>query len=235
MDPGTVIALLCCISVMLIMFFTVTALVLSSWTAVNEVKRMNALDRVATQMGFTFYTVDDGAFLQGLPQFHLFSQGSPGLLINLMRGVLGNVSTAVFDYQYSTPSGKHSRTWHQTVVCLEVRGAQLPAFRLQPENTLHKIRSWFGFQDIDFPDRPAFSARYLLQGADEQAIRSQFSREVTDYFESTTNLHVEANGNHLLIYRQSVRVRPEWIRTFADEGVRLLSLFTSPVGSTRES
>jgi hypothetical protein len=145
------------------------------------------------------------------------------------------VPTAVFDYQYSMPSGKHSRTWHQTVVCLEVRGAQLPAFHLQPENTLHKIRSWFGFQDIDFPDRPAFSARYLLQGADEQAIRSHFSREVTDYFESTANLHVEANGNHLLIYRQSVRVRPEGIRAIADEGVRLLSLFASPVGSTRKS
>jgi hypothetical protein len=225
-DPNTMLISLCIISVVLVIFFPVVALLLSTTTAINEVKRTHKLERVAAQLSFTFHGSDDGSFQQSLPKFKLFARGKYGALDNRIGGQFGAVMLTVCDYRYRVPSGKHTSTHHQTIVCLGKPGSSLPVFWLQPEHIFHKIGSWFGLQDIDFPDHPVFSASYLLQGHDESAIQAHFTREVIEYFEMRSDLCVEANDNQLLVYRQSVLVAAEEIRAFAEDCVRLFSLLT---------
>ena len=54
----------------------------------------------------------------------------------------------------------------------------LPTFLLEPENILHKIGEIFGGGDIDFPESPVFSSKYLLKGSDLERITSLIGPEV---------------------------------------------------------
>jgi hypothetical protein len=54
----------------------------------------------------------------------------------------------------------------------------LPEFELRSENMFHKIGKAFGCQDINFESHPEFSKRYLLRGADEEAVRTFFTPEM---------------------------------------------------------
>ena len=64
-------------------------------------------------------------------------------------------------------------------------------------------------QDIDFDTHPAFSASYFLNAQDDAAARALFRREVLDYFERHPGLHVEGNGDTLLLYRSGRMLGPE--------------------------
>jgi len=152
----------------------------------------------------------------------------------------------LFDYRYVTGSGKNAHAHRQTVVAFPnlgggvspgggnggfgpsrglkpaARGVHLPAFELCRENIFHKIGKVFGFRDIDFPEHPSFSKRYLLRGEDEPAVRAIFDAGLMNSFDHTREINVEAGGNCLIVYRASRRVKPADLLAFLDEaaGVR---------------
>jgi hypothetical protein len=133
----------------------------------------------------------------------------------------------IFDHKYVTGGGKSSHTWNHSVVCFRFEGTELPSFSLRPENIWHKIGSWLGYQDIDFDSHPVFSSNYLLRGGDEDAIRMLFTDPVLEFYEQNPGLSTEGSGNILLFYRHSVRVGPQGIRPFMEEGLKVLSLHHS--------
>jgi hypothetical protein len=92
------------------------------------------------------------------------------------------VKAAVFDYIYVTGSGKSQQTHYQTVVYLEPVNLALPMFSLRPETLFHRMLSAFGYQDIDFGQRPEFSKQYILRGQNELAIRQTFNDRVLSFF-----------------------------------------------------
>jgi len=95
-----------------------------------------------------------------------------------MYGQAGGIKTAVFDYLYITGSGRSTVRHFQTVVYLEPANLALPYFSLRPEGWMTKVLSAFGYQDIDFGQRPEFSRQYILRGQDEPAIRQTFNESV---------------------------------------------------------
>ena len=101
---------------------------------------------------------------------------------------------------------------------------QLPAFALRPENLFHKIGAAFSYQDIDFDSHPTFSKQYLLQGAEDEAVRNTFSDDLLAYYEQRKDLSTEGDGDKLLFYRISKRLSPMDIRSFMEQGFALFSL-----------
>ena len=97
-----------------------------------------------------------------------------------MQGELDGVAVSLFDYTYVTGSGKSRHDHHQTVVGLSLPTLTLPPFVLMPENLFHKVVSALGWHDIDFPEAPNFSKRFLLRGAQEHAIRAAFNPGVLE-------------------------------------------------------
>ena len=142
-----------------------------------------------------------------------------------MRGKTQDLEVAIFDYRYTTGSGKHKHTWNHSVVCFRFVGTVLPVFSLRPENMGHKIGQWFGSQDIDFDTHRTFSKRYLLRGSDEAAVRGIFKKDVLDFYEGKMGLCTEGAGNTLLFYREGTRTKPEGVRAFMEEGFGVLGLF----------
>jgi hypothetical protein len=131
----------------------------------------------------------------------------------------------VFDYQYVVGHGKHRSTHNQSVVYFEPRDLRLPVFSLRPEGTFHKIMSAFGYQDIDFGNRPEFSKRYLLRGQDEPAVRNTFSEAALGFYEMNQGSCTDGGGNQIFVFRQGRRVEPLEAQSFVNWAVGVKNLF----------
>lgn len=196
-----------------------------------EKKRTEALQQAALELGYTFSEKDEqGLMLAGLLQFDLFSKGRSKYYHNILRGRTAQGDVLVFDYRYTTGSGKSSHTWRQTVVCFETTGAALPGFCLRPESVFDKLGSVFGHKDINFENHPDFSARYRLTGNSEEEIRRLFTDSALSFYENLPgkNICTEANGSHLIFYRQGRRAKPEDIREMLEEARQVFGMFSRP-------
>lgn len=215
-----------------VLFALIVIVVLVGGIVVNhflEKKRSEALRLVANELGLTYS--NDGNGLQDLfapfeRSFHLFSQGRPNKLRNLMQGEIGEVKVDIFDYSYTIRSGRTSRTVAQTVIHFRLTQDSLPAFSLRPEHIWHEVGGWFGYQDIDFDSHPKFSRNYLLRGEDETAVRHLFSEPILNFYEQIPELCTEGRGHTLLIYRSGVRVGPEGMGSFLNEARDVLACFS---------
>jgi len=108
-----------------------------------------------------------------------------------------------------------------TCLLFQSQQLELPEFFLRPEGYLDKVGIAFGWQDLDFGQRPVFSNRYLLQGADEQSVRYFFSDDMIDLFEEQGPQWVEAGHDRLLISRSMQSVSPRQFAKFFAEAFRI--------------
>jgi hypothetical protein len=177
----------------------------------------------AERLGFSFAPQADPGLQDGLQGFRLCSKGRSRKIRNLMWRPVDGIQVTLFDYHYTTSSGRHNQNHRQTAVLLETDRLKLPCFSLRPEHVFHRLAGALGYQDIDFEHHPAFSEAYLLQGPDEAAIRSLFDEEMLGYFARHPGLCVEGEGSRLIVYRADKRVDPAQLRDLVEEGLDVLS------------
>lgn len=189
-----------------------------------EKKRTEHLKKLAEEMGLSFYPKGQPGTISELGGFELFSQGHGKKFSNVLHGETNEVRLGIFDYQYTTGSGKNAHTWKQTVAYLQSPELTLPQFTIRPESIFHKIGSVFGYRDIDFEAHPRFSRHYLLRGRNEEAVRAVLRDEVLGFFEERKGVIAEADGQRLVFYRASKRVKPQEMRSLLEEGLTLYAL-----------
>jgi carbonic anhydrase len=190
-----------------------------------ERTRTLGLKSSATLLGWQFAEESPLNYFPNLDNFALFGQGHSKQIKNLMYGETNGVKAALFDYIYTIGHGKHQHTHYQSVVYFEPRHLNIPLFSLRPENALHKLIAAFGYQDIDFGNRPTFSSKYLLRGTDEPGIRNTFSDALLAFYETNQGVSTDGGGNQLFIFRQGFRTPPHEAQSFINRGFQLQSLF----------
>nr|MBA3768258.1 hypothetical protein [Acidobacteriota bacterium] len=133
-------------------------------------ERRLMFQQAAQMMGWAFMPVGNFAMIPNIASYYLFTMGNAysRKIENMMYGTVDGGRAAVFDYTYVTGGGKNSQRHNLTVAYFQSNNLRLPLFSLRPENVFHKMFGAFGYQDIDFANRPEFSKRYLLRGQDEQ-------------------------------------------------------------------
>lgn len=193
----------------------------------REQERTRQMVNVASLLGWQFSEAAGLNWIPNLETFALFNQGHSKQIKNAMYGEIDGVKAAVFDYYYVLGSGKNRTTYNQSVVYFEPANLNLPPFSLRPEHAFHKIISAFGYQDIDFGNRPDFSSKYLLRGPDERAVRSIFTDALLGFYEMNEGTSTDGGGNQLFIFRQNRRPAPHETQTFLNWGLQLQRLFTS--------
>lgn len=191
----------------------------------KEKDRTRALELTASQLGWSFAATAPLNMIAGLERFALFDQGHSKQIKNFMYGEASGVKAAVFDYSYVTGSGKHRHTHYQSVVYLEPPYLHLPFFSLRPEGFMHKVFQAFGYQDIDFGQRPEFSKQYILRGQDEQAIRQTFNDGLLAFYEGYGGTCSDGGGNQLFVYRGGYRFEPGEIQSYVGLGLQVMNLF----------
>src|SRR5258708_32572398 len=120
-------------------------------------ERMQIMQGAAAQLGWTFSAEAPWNYIPGLDRFTLFTQGHSKHIKNMMYGEASGTKAAVFDYIYTTGSGKNSATHYQSVVYLEPANLNLPYFSLRPERIMAKVLAAFGYQHIDLGQQPESS------------------------------------------------------------------------------
>ncbi len=199
--------------------------VIIAWYAsVLEKRRTEAFKQFADEVGLEFVPVDSTRLRSIRSQFSLFSRGSVQVIKNVIVGDSGEVEIASFDFHYESGTGKNKTTSKQTVAVINSKQLKLPEFQLRPESILDKVGAFLGMADINFDNHPQFSAAFVLQGPDVEAIRKLFTAKILDFFVSRPGIHVEGGPAGLLIYRKTLRT-PEEIRAVLAEAYEIFGLF----------
>ncbi|MFK7817573.1 MAG: hypothetical protein AB8G99_02545 [Planctomycetaceae bacterium] len=188
-------------------------------------RRTEAMEGIAQELGLDFFQESDSSVAVSLGKLRLFDRGRKKRFMNMMTGTANGVRIAIFEYRYTTGSGKHQHTHQQTVISFQSDLLSLPDFELRPEHMFHKIGQAFGYKDIDFATHPRFSKQYLLRGPGEQQIRELFEPALLEFFEDQKKgVCVEAGHSRLIFYRAGKRLKPEQIRDFMTEGFGVYSM-----------
>jgi hypothetical protein len=185
------------IAVVIVVFISIVGLVIW-WNMAMRAKRVAELKEFAGQSGFTWSEKDASWASPYTGHFRLFMHGYNQRSQDFLQRNLGDRRVCVFQFSYVTGSGK-SRTSHiQTVLFMVSSKMNLPSFLLEPENILHKIAEIFGGGDIDFPESPVFSSKFLLKGTDLERITALFGPEVRSFFEQNLGWSVEGMGDSFI-------------------------------------
>lgn len=172
-------------------------------------KRREAWQAVAQQTGLAFLPDAQGV-RDRLSGFKICNLGHSRKAINSLVGQMHGFEVTLFDYRYTTGSGKNRRVHNQTLCAVRHPSLRLPHFfvrrQLKLWDALGKV---FGGQDINFDEDPAFSRSFVLQGEDEAAVRRAFSDHARGYFSKfqASSLQFEALADTLLV-NNGKRIKP---------------------------
>ncbi|MFH1707413.1 MAG: hypothetical protein ABIF71_05805 [Planctomycetota bacterium] len=164
-------------------------------------KRTEAFQAFATRNNFSFQK-NPGSFPRACGGFDLFNAGHSKRQYNLMSGESGGIRLSIFDYKYTTGSGKHQTTHHQTVCLIEDPKVSIPRCFVRHEIGLFDwLGQKFGMQDIDFDDDPAFSKMFVLKSGVEDRVRQAFGPKLRGVLvaNSARFRTCEAEGGALLV------------------------------------
>lgn len=183
---------------------TVVVLLLAWLLPDTSRKRVEALRAEAPKLGMRFFEhCDDSAFSH--THRFVFVERTRGRWSNVLVADDGD-RTLIGEYRWTYRSGKSHRVTQQTMALLS--GGRFPDFALEAEDLLHKLGQLVGYQDIDFPDHPAFSKACLLRGKDERAVRASFRRELRDWVLDHPDWRVEANSGVLAVWKPAQLTPP---------------------------
>ena len=199
--------------------------------AAQEQQRTGQLQAMAGRMGFAYSAQAESSLWGRVEDFNLFSQGRSRRIHNVLRRQIHDIDVTIFDYKYTTGSGKHSHTHYRTVMLFETARLKLPRFTLRPEGFFHRVANKLGSQDIDFEAHPVFSEDYLLQGPDETRIRRLFDEEALLYYTRHPQLCTEGDGRRLVFYQGGRRVEPEGMEGLLQQGLDILDVFMEKEGA----
>ena len=177
------------------------------WSHFREKKRRELLDQVANDMQLTYMKDGDHNLHEFFSSAKLFSTGRGRKLTNLIKGETDEVEIAIFDYQYTTGSGKNQTTHRRSVAGLRSTSLMpIPAFTMRPEGMLDKIGGAMGFQDFDFESHPRFSDMFDLQGSNEEEVRALFTPALLEFFEQKAGITIQTVPGGLLYFRGNRRL-----------------------------
>lgn len=179
-----------------------------------DAARGNEMTAIASQISFTFTPQAELSAIPFFANFELF-EGYPLKFENLMQGSIGGHTTAVFDLAYRNVGGHGgggTTTSRQTMYVIESKLLNLPEFYLRPEGMMERVLNSVERVNIDFAERPGFSAKFMLYGNDENAIRRLFTTPKLDFFEKNSNVCVFGRGNYLFLYQSRTPAPPAQIQ-----------------------
>lgn len=177
-----------------------------------EKKRKEAFNTFAAELGLEYSESLGSKDLGEFQRFKLADKGRSRKQRNVIVADSGELRMVIFDYQYTTGSGKNSATHRQSVVLSTAPALGMPGFSLSPETFMHRIGDFFGFKDIDFDEDPAFSDKFLLHGESEEAVRGFFNENRRKAFMEYQDVFVEGHGRSFIFYRPNRRTKTEEIK-----------------------
>jgi hypothetical protein len=187
--------------------------------------RTKQLQLVANQLGWSLVPKAPYTTIPYANSFNLFTQGTMQRVYNVLSGQRNGAQVMIFDYTFVRNYQRGLR--FQTVALVLSNQINLPSFTLRPGGHLKdKLGLTLG-HIISFPSHSGFSSQYVLEGKDEQAIRSMFGDSLLSYCEAHPGLSMQGGGGLLFVFREQVAVPPQNISLTIDESLHLFASLAS--------
>ncbi len=169
-------------------------------------QRLKEFTTCANALSWDLKDKDEFGMIKWLLDFHLFKKGGAKKITPMVMHKKDDLEfSSLFDYSYTVSTGKSSATFRQTVYFRYSKSLALPHFIMVPEKWYHRLGSYFGMQDIDFVEYPAFSQNYLLQGGDEDYIRYHFNHpDMIRFFDQQGFYSLEGMNYLMILYVDNV-------------------------------
>lgn len=193
-------------------------------SARRQIRRRERIKELASRLGFRFEKKTAAAELPFTDALPFFDSGSFRRYRNILSRETSSGKTWVFDFSFTTGSGKRRSTHRQTVFVHESNELDLPPFECEPGGKIASfIHNTFNDQkDIDFEGDPEFSKRYVLHASDERACRHVFeSSGIRTAFVNEKNLYLQGNGRAFAIFRKRQLVKPDRLSDFIRLGEQI--------------
>jgi hypothetical protein len=189
-------------------------------------RRSQKIEAIAKSFGLTFRRKPTDAD-KALPfGSYLANEGHGRIVSNVLEAARSDeLNFTIFDYQYTIGYGKSSSTYQQTITRMQSSLFHLPSFILYPETFFAKMGKAFGRTDINFPESPEFSRKFILRGDDEAAIRALFTPTLRQALEPHERLTIEGAGDLLFIFRAARRAKPDELPGKIEQDKRIAALF----------
>jgi len=171
-------------------------------------QRTKKMGQIADAMGFAFMPNLTPSSVRAVAPFRLFKLGHSQKAYNAMQGRVGDRDLMLFEYSYTTGSGKSQHTTQLTAVVLFDGAAGAPDFQLAPKTFIDKVVGLFSHNSVEIEDAGEFSRRCKLIGPDAAALRETFRPELVQHLGKDGRWFIEVAGGQMLAYRQ-IRLTPE--------------------------
>lgn len=173
--------------------------VIAAIASVFEARRRKALGAFARRIGFSFNPGGAVPFDHDFAGYTPFGQGSSRRASNVITGTRDGVRFRMFDYRYTTGSGKNRRTHHYGIIAAGVR-LTFPRMTMRPEGMFDKIASLAGFDDLNF-ESEAFSRRYHVKCEDRKRCYDLVHPQMMEYLLSVPAVHWQFGPGLILLIR----------------------------------
>jgi hypothetical protein len=170
-------------------------------SVVAAAKRRRALEELARRFGFTFEAdaYDGDTAAARYAGFDPFGRGRSRRASNLLRGRRAEIEFELFDYRFTTGSGKNKKTHRYGIVAAHVP-MRFTSMRIRPEGVFDKLVAFAGFDDINFESHE-FSARYHVSCDDRQFAYHLIHAQAIEHLLRCPPLHWQLGGGVIVLHR----------------------------------
>ncbi len=180
-----------------IILFVLVAVALIGAGIYLEHKRREMWRQIAARYGFR-YTTHDPFDLPNRYSFALFKQGHSRRASNCLEGVHDGLPVILFDYRYTTGSGKNQSTHHVSALLARL-DVHCPRLTIRPENVMDKFAAFLGFDDIDF-EYDRFNRAFHVNGDDKKFAYDVCHSDMMEFLLEHPSMTWELRGGDLLLY-----------------------------------
>ena len=197
--------------IFIFILIAIFAIVAAIYGHKKEKERSAAIGAWARAKGYQFHPDKVRHFDDEYPSFKYLRSGSNRYAWNIVGGREGEWHFTMCDYHYethSTDSKGNRQTHYHHFSCIFVQ----PDFPLSPmqirrEGFFDKIKSSFGFGDINF-ESAEFSRKFYVSGKDKRWVYDVVHNRTMEFLMAAPKITIESD-DVFLSTRKDGRIKPE--------------------------
>ncbi|MGC9468232.1 MAG: hypothetical protein ACP5HS_06560 [Anaerolineae bacterium] len=218
-----------------------------------ERRRVRRVQAKAEELGFSPSEESKSRVLTQTGHFLLYNQGETGSVQHPLAGkfptAAGPVDVVLFEYVFTIPFGRFTRSWFQTVARLtpalseapEASGASraltLPGFSTMSELSFDRMIENARDKELRerlletagarFPDHPSFGEEFHVIAQDRRAVEDLYTDDLIAFHEAHPDLCVEGYGETLLCYHFDQILEPVEIGDFVQASLEVFERYSA--------
>lgn len=196
--------------VLIVPLFFVLIIVLIIVGHAQAKKRREDLAHFARQMGLRFNPNKDRSFDDRYPFFSMLRHGDDRYAFNILTGDFDGRNIVGFDYHYETSSrdsdGDRTTSSHYFSAVIFQAGLPINGLTIRPEGLFDRMKTLFGFDDIDF-ESAAFSKAFHVACPDRQLAYDVVQPETMEIMLASQRFHLHFERG-LVMATRSGRFKP---------------------------